>query len=154
MLLAALLATVGVVLAQEFSSPVQKKGSQPESIPLLGFGTWQIKTNATEAVAAAIENGYRHIDCAYAYQNQKEIALGIKEGLKRTGLSRSDLWITSKLWNSRHGNADYAIKETLAQLQLDYLDLFLVHWPQGNRTGTLSFDVVDVSSWLALPTHY
>jgi alcohol dehydrogenase (NADP+) len=102
MLFTTLLTVAGFALAQEYSSPVQKKGSQPESIPLLGFGTWKITTNATEAVAAAIESGYRHIDCAYAYLNQKEIALGIKEGLKRTGLSRSDLWITSKLWNNRY----------------------------------------------------
>jgi len=101
MLFTTLLTAVSVVVAQEYSSPVQKKGVQPEAIPLLGFGTWQIRTSASEAIAAAIQSGYRHIDCAYAYQNQKEIALGIKEGLKRTGLSRSDLWITSKLWNNR-----------------------------------------------------
>jgi alcohol dehydrogenase (NADP+) len=71
-------------------------------IPSMGFGTWYLKgTNGTESVASAIEKGYRYIDCAYHYYNQEEIGLGIKEGLKRTGLKRNDLWITSKLWNTR-----------------------------------------------------
>jgi alcohol dehydrogenase (NADP+) len=72
-------------------------------IPLLGFGTWYLKgANGTEAVASAIEKGYRYIDCAYHYYNQEEVGLGIKEGLRRTGLKRNDLWITSKLWNERY----------------------------------------------------
>jgi len=91
-------------------------------------------------------NGFRHIDCAFMYNNQKEIGVGIKEGLKRTGLARSDLWITSKLGNDRHGREDFAIRETLNQLGLDYLDLFLVHWPQRKADG--KFDHVE--TWKAM----
>jgi len=76
---------------------------QTESlIPLLGFGTWNLdRANATEAVSWAIQTGYRHIDCAAAYRNQDLVGKGIADGLKKTGLKRSDLWITSKLWNDQ-----------------------------------------------------
>jgi diketogulonate reductase-like aldo/keto reductase len=69
---------------------------------LLGFGTWMLwDKNCTEAVAQAIEAGYRHFDGATAYENQGCVGLGFKEGMKRTGLKRSDLWVTSKLWSTR-----------------------------------------------------
>lgn len=71
------------------------------AIPLLGFGTWNLaKHNASKAVSTAIQVGYRHIDCAEAYGNEKEVGEGIADGLNKTGLSRDDLWVTSKLWNS------------------------------------------------------
>jgi len=89
------------ILAQQFSVPTPPKGTQLNSIPQLGLGTWYLRGNTSEVIAQAIENGYRHIDCAKAYGNQVDIGVGIKEGLKRTGLKRSDLWITSKLWNNR-----------------------------------------------------
>lgn len=74
-----------------------------ERIPQLGFGTWNLKeANTSDAVAWAIQVGYRHIDCAAAYYNQDQVAIGIKEGLQKTGLRREDLWITSKLWNDRY----------------------------------------------------
>jgi len=115
-------------------------------IPSMGFGTWLIQNgaNATEVVADAIVQGYRHLDCAWAYQNQKAVGAGIKEGLKRTNLTRQDLWVTSKLWNSRHGQEEYALNETLDLLGLDYLDLWLVHWPIGNSTGKNSYDYEQV----------
>lgn len=79
--------------------------SQPltlDSIPLLGFGTWNLdRENATEAVSWAIQAGYRHIDCAAIYRNQDLVGKGIADGLKKTGLKREDLWITSKLWNDQ-----------------------------------------------------
>ena len=84
--------------------PLAKPLPEPVPIPQNGFGTWNLRTsaeNTTAVVAAAIEAGYRHIDCAAAYSNQKEVGKGIKEGLARVdGLKREDLWITSKLWNS------------------------------------------------------
>lgn len=73
-----------------------------DAIPLLGFGTWNLKENCTEAVSYAIQIGYRHIDCAKAYGNEKEVGQGIAEGLMKTGLKREDLWITSKLWNDAY----------------------------------------------------
>jgi len=138
-------------------------------IPILGMGTWNIQGrggNVTEIIASAMQSGYRHFDCAFRYGNQKLIGPGIKEGLRRTGLSRTDLWITSKLWgdryvsrcqvclpnmsdtsNIRHDKPDVGIKETLGQLELDYLDLFLIHWPVGESNGKKSFDHVEVYSY-------
>jgi alcohol dehydrogenase (NADP+) len=80
------------------------EGSQVNDIPILGLGTWNIQGrsgNVTEIIATAIQNGYRHFDCAFQYGNQKLIGPGIQEGLRRTRLSRQDIWITSKLWNDR-----------------------------------------------------
>lgn len=75
--------------------------SQLNGIPLLGFGTWNLNApNTSDAVSWAIQAGYRHIDCATAYNNQYEVGLGIQDGLKKTGLKRENLWITSKLWNN------------------------------------------------------
>lgn len=73
-------------------------------IPLLGFGTWNLKvdpSNTTAAVAKAIEVGYRHIDCAAAYGNQPAVGKGIAQGLATVGLERKDIWVTSKLWNDQ-----------------------------------------------------
>lgn len=73
-----------------------------DQIPLLGFGTWNLKeANTSEAVSYAIQVGYRHIDCAAAYYNQDQVGLGIKDGIQKAGIRREDLWITSKLWNDR-----------------------------------------------------
>ena len=72
-----------------------------EGIPLLGFGTWLLKENCSEAVSWAIQSGYRHIDCAAAYGNEDAVGDGISDGLLKTGLKREDLWITSKLWNDQ-----------------------------------------------------
>ncbi|MCJ1379716.1 hypothetical protein MMC17_002818 [Xylographa soralifera] len=102
------------------------------SIPLLGYGTWNLdKSNASEAVSYAIETGYRHIDCAAAYGNEKEVGKGIADGLKKAGLKRSDIWVTSKLWNDHH-RPDLVFKgleETISDLGLDYVDLYHMHWP-------------------------
>ena len=84
--------------------PFEASGASPQKnglgIPLLGFGTWNLKENCTKAVAYAIKEGYRHIDCAKAYGNEHDVGRGIAEGLAMTGLKREDLWITSKLWNN------------------------------------------------------
>lgn len=72
-------------------------------IPSLGFGTWNLdRSNASEAVSLAIQTGYRHIDCAAAYGNQKEVGVGIADGIQKAGINRYDLWVTSKLWNDRY----------------------------------------------------
>lgn len=69
-----------------------------DAIPLLGFGTWNLKEkNTSEAVSLAIRTGYRHIDCAAIYGNEIEVGKGIRDGLARSGLQREDLWITSKV---------------------------------------------------------
>lgn len=79
----------------------------PQNIeqPLIGFGTWNLKEspeNTTSAVAVALESGYRQIDCAAAYGNEKAVGKGIAEGLKNAGLQRNEIWVTSKLWNDQY----------------------------------------------------
>lgn len=93
---------IALVSSQQFTAPTPPKGTQLDTIPRIGFGTARIRGNTTEVIAKAIENGYRHFDAAFIYGNQKDIGPGIKEGLRRTGLSRKDLWITSKLWIDRY----------------------------------------------------
>jgi 2,5-diketo-D-gluconate reductase A len=98
------------------------------TIPQLGFGVFQIKPNETaEATRTALQVGYRHIDTAEMYQNEQEVG----EAVRASGLSRADVFITSKLSNAAHepGKARAAFEETLQKLGIDYIDLFLIHWP-------------------------
>ena len=99
-----------------------------QTIPQLGFGVFQIDPAETaEAVGRALEVGYRHIDTAEAYRNEK----GVGEGIRASGLHRSDVYITSKLHNGNHepDDARRAFDGTLEALGSDYVDLFLIHWP-------------------------
>ena len=106
-------------------------------IPSLGYGTWQIPAGqiAVDAAKDAIIAGYRHIDCAAIYENERSIARGIKEGLAQTNLKREDIFITSKLWNSNRGyeNALKAFEKTCDDLGVDYLDLYLIHFPANDK---------------------
>lgn len=78
------------------------KGTQPTNLPALGMGTWFARgRNATEAIAQAIVDGYRLIDTSPMYNNQREVGLGVKEGIKRAGIRREDVWLTTKLWTTR-----------------------------------------------------
>ena len=111
-----------------------------ESIPRVGLGTWKSpNTNeVTEAVRYAIEEaGYRHIDCAAIYMNEKAVGDAIKDVISRGVVKRSDLWITSKLWNADHAPEDVenACRKTISDLQCDYLDLYLIHNPMAFRKG-------------------
>ncbi|MCH3921897.1 aldo/keto reductase [Limosilactobacillus sp.] len=98
-------------------------------IPVIGFGTWQTPDGdvAKAAVKAAIQAGYRHIDTAVAYGNEQSVGAGIKE----SGIDRHQLFITSKLFNDAHSYdaAAQSIDRSLQNLQTDYLDLYLIHWP-------------------------
>lgn len=101
-------------------------------MPALGLGTWKSEPGVVGGVIReAINIGYRHIDCAPIYQNEHEIGEAFDAAFANGDVTRSDLWITSKLWNSNHARQDVvpAIEKTLADLRLDYLDLFLMHWP-------------------------
>lgn len=98
-------------------------------IPVVGFGTWQTPDGevAEKSVLAALNSGYRHIDTAAAYGNEESVGRAIK----KSGIRRDELFVTTKLWNSDHGyeNTKKAIDTSLMKLGLDYLDLYLIHWP-------------------------
>lgn len=96
------------------------------SIPQLGFGLWQVPAEqAARVVAEALELGYRLIDGAALYHNEE----GLGEGLRASGLPRDEVFVTTKIWNDRHGDARRAVGESLDRLKLDRLDLCLIHWP-------------------------
>jgi alcohol dehydrogenase (NADP+) len=102
------------------------------TIPALGLGTWKSNKGETaQAVSSALEIGYRHIDCAPIYQNEREVGSAIAGALAAGQVSRTELWITSKLWNNAHQKKHVrpALERSLKDLQVDYLDLFLIHWP-------------------------
>lgn len=106
--------------------------SNGDLMPALGLGTWKsAKGEIYQTIRTAIEIGYRHFDCAHIYGNESEIGQAFADAIKNNEVKREDLWITSKLWNNRHRTEDVlpAIEETLKNLQLDYLDLYLIHWP-------------------------
>lgn len=106
-------------------------------IPVIGMGTfgsdnYDAQTIA-EAVKKAITMGYRHIDCASVYGNEKEIGNVIKELIDDGIVTREELWITSKVWNDKHNEVAEACRQSLDDLNLEYLDLYLVHWPFPNH---------------------
>jgi len=86
---------------------------------------------ATPAVKSALEAGYRYFDCAPIYLNEKDVGAALDEAFSSGSVERSDVWVTSKLWCNRHRPdlVESALKETLSDLRLDYLDLFMIHWP-------------------------
>lgn len=104
-----------------------------QNIPLLGLGTWKIaKSCASDVIYEAIKTvGIRHIDCACDYGNEVEVGKGIRRAIDEGIVRREDLWITSKLWNTFHKeeHVEMACRKSLMDLQLDYFDLYLIHFP-------------------------
>ena len=100
-------------------------------IPQLGLGVWQISAGKTAeaAVLAALEAGYRHIDTASAYGNEENVGAAIKT----SGIPRESIFVTTKLWNSDHNNPERALDTSLRKLKMDYVDLYLIHFPVRER---------------------
>lgn len=111
-----------------------------DKMPALGLGTWLSEPGEVyNAVKTAIKEGYRHIDCASIYGNEKEVGRALKECFADGTVTRTEMWITSKLWSNAHARADVlpAIKQSLKDLQLDYLDLYLIHWAVALKKGSM-----------------
>ena len=109
------------------------------TMPAIGMGTFGSDHASADMVAAVVRGGisvgYRHIDCAAVYGNEAEIGQVFEEVLDSGAVSRQEMWITSKLWNDKHTEEDVipTFKKSLADLRLDHLDLYLIHWPFPNH---------------------
>ncbi|MDV3627256.1 aldo/keto reductase [Elizabethkingia anophelis] len=123
------------------------------SIPEIGFGTWQIPEGdvAKNAVLTALEDGYRHIDTAKIYENEKSIG----NAIKASGISREEIFLTTKVWNSDRGYHETmaAFEKSLELLQTDYVDLYLIHWP-AIPSQFDNWKTLNAETWRALEDLY
>lgn len=118
-------------------------------IPIVGFGTWQMPEgeHTENIVEHAIRSGYRHIDTAKVYGNETSVG----KAIKASGIDREDLFVTTKLWNDAHGyeEAKQAIDESLKKLDLDYVDLYLIHWPNPKQHRD-NWEEPNAEAWKAM----
>jgi diketogulonate reductase-like aldo/keto reductase len=114
----------------ELTIETKLKLNDGQLIPQLGLGVWQISSAKTsDVVLAALEARYRHIDTASAYGNEENVGAAIR----MSGLPRESIFVTTKLWNSDHGNPERALDTSLRKLKMDYVDLYLIHFPVRQR---------------------
>ncbi len=109
-----------------------------DTMPIIGLGTWKSAPGEVyDAVKTALRVGYRHVDCAPIYGNEAEVGRALQESFDRGEVDREDVWVTSKLWNDSHAPEDVrpALEATLDDLNLDVLDLYLIHWPVAQKKG-------------------
>jgi len=130
-------------------------------MPLVGFGVWRVEgKDMKDLVINAIKIGYRHFDCAADYKNETEVGEALAGAFQSGLVKREDLFITTKLWNSDHGHVFEACKDSLKKLQLDYLDLYLIHFPVATKhTGVGTTDsaldedgVLEIDTTISLET--
>lgn len=112
------------------AADVRFKLNTGAEIPALGLGTWQSGPGeVANAVYHAIQAGYRHIDGAFCYGNENEVGQGIKKAIDAGIVKREDLFVTTKLWCSYHDRVEEGLETSLKNLGLEYVDLYLMHWP-------------------------
>ncbi|EON61439.1 glycerol dehydrogenase Gcy1 [Coniosporium apollinis CBS 100218] len=118
-----------------------------DKIPAIGLGTWQSsRGQVRDAVKVALQKGYRHIDTALAYGNEEEVGQGIKD----SGIPREEIWVTTKLDNTWHHRVEEGISTSLKSLGMDYVDLYLVHWPSSTDPDDTSKHLPDwdfIKTW-------
>lgn len=140
----------GIILAGLTDTYTLSNGTK---IPVVGFGTWQSEDGdeAYHAVLSALKAGYRHIDTAAAYGNEESVGKAIKD----SGVDRKDLFVTTKLWNDDHGYeaAKLAFATSLSKLGLDYVDLYLIHWPNPVKFRS-NWKEVNAQTWKAMEEFY
>lgn len=123
------------------------------NVPCVGYGTWQTPDGevTSDCVRAALELGYRHIDTAFAYGNEKSVG----EGVRRSGVARSEIFVTTKHWVTERGYAKTvkAVETSLQLLSLDYIDLYLIHWPCVKKLSP-DWKEINADTWRAMETMY
>ncbi|MAG47302.1 aldo/keto reductase [archaeon] len=107
------------------------KLNNDKEIPVIGLGVYQLENNSEgeESILHALKEGYRHIDTAAIYGNEDIVG----KAIKKSNTSREEIFVTTKLWNDDHDNVEEAFNESLRKLNLDYIDLYLIHWPVSSR---------------------
>jgi len=132
--------------------------SNGHKMPRQGFGTYETpdqrdKQKFNTLIKEAIKVGYRHFDTASAYGNEEDLGKALKEAISEGLVKREDLYITTKIWNNQKDDVEKALKESLARLQLDYIDLYLIHFPFGEvdlTTGKMQKQIPLHITWKAM----